>query len=164
MILYLTTIIVIIGLTRWLAYWGFYVLQPIGSIPVIENVFHLTYVPNTGAALGMFQDKTIMLSIIAIALFLGITYFVTIKKKTLTKDFIFALALVAGGGISNVVDRFKFGLVVDYFDFKFIPFWIWVFNLADTCVVLGTIYIGIKILMTKDEPQPNNAEDNKEKN
>ena len=148
MILYVVTIIVIIGLTRALAYWGFYFLKA-AEIPVINNILHLSYVENTGAAFGIFQNNSTLLSVVSIILFLGITYFVASKKKVLTRDVIFALACVAGGGISNVADRFTFGFVIDYVYLKFINFA--VFNLADTCVVLGTIYIGIKILFEKDE-------------
>ena len=147
MILYVSIIVIIIGLTRWLAYWGVNTLK-LAEIPVINNILHLTYVENTGAAFGIFQHNRGMLSVISILLFLFITYLVAIKRKGFTRDIVFALALVAGGGISNVVDRFTFGFVVDYVYLKFINFA--VFNLADTCVVLGTIYIGIKILMAKE--------------
>jgi len=148
MALYIFTVVAIIGVSRWLAYWAYYFLKP-AEIPWIADIIHFTYVENTGAAFGMFENNSGMLSAISILLFLIITYWVVSKKKVLTNDLVFALACVAGGGISNVVDRFTFGFVIDYVYFKFIDFA--VFNLADTCVVLGTIYVGIKILMAKDE-------------
>ena len=134
-------------MSRWLAYWAFYFLKP-AEIPWIQDVIHFTYVENTGAAFGIFENNSGMLSTISILLFLFITYLVVSKRKLFTPDVIFALSCVAGGGISNVVDRFTFGFVIDYVYLKFINFA--VFNIADTCVVLGTIYIGIKILLTKE--------------
>jgi len=157
MILYVAIIVVVITLTRGLSYWGVYFLSK-AEIPLINNIIHLTYVENTGAAFGIFQHNRGMLSAIAILLFLLITYYVAIKRKSFTRDVIFALALIAGGGISNVVDRFTFGFVVDYVYLKFINFA--VFNLADTCVVLGTIYIGIKILTAKEQYENNSDSGN----
>ena len=149
MVLYITICTIIIALTRAFSYWGIYVLKD-NPIVLIENVLNLTYVENTGAAFGIFNNHTNILSIIGIIFFVIITYIVASKKLKGT-SIIVALAFLAGGGISNVCDRIKFGFVVDYIDFTLINYP--VFNLADICVVLSCIFIFIKILFTKESDE-----------
>ena len=149
MVLYIAICTIIIALSRALAYWGIYVLKD-NPIVLIENVLNLTYVENTGAAFGIFNNHTNILSIIGIIFFVIITYIVASKKLKGT-SIIVALAFLAGGGISNVCDRIKFGFVVDYIDFTLINYP--VFNLADICVVLSCIFIFIKILFTKESDE-----------
>jgi signal peptidase II len=146
MVLYVTVCVIIAAVTRGLAYWGIYFLKK-GEIPLINGVLHLSYVENTGAAFGIFQDSKIFLPVVSIVLFLALTYYAASRRKTLSTDLIIALAMIAGGGISNVADRFIFGFVVDYVYLKFINFP--VFNFADTCVVLGTLYVAFKLLREK---------------
>ncbi len=149
MILYLSVCVITVALTRLLAYWGIYFLKD-NPITLINGVLNLTYVENTGAAFGIFKNSTAMLSIIGIIFFIVITY-ITASKKVSGKANILALALLAGGGISNVCDRMKFGFVVDYIDFTLINYP--VFNLADICVVLSCVFIFIKILFTKESEE-----------
>lgn len=147
MVLYTVIIIAIIAVTRALAYWGINFLK-INEIKLIENIFHLTYVENTGAAFGIFKNSTVFLSIIGIIMFIVITYIVASKKNlgTYTK---ILLACLVGGGLANVCDRIFFGYVVDYFNFCLINYP--VFNLADICVVVSCVLLALKIIFTKDE-------------
>ena len=115
MIVYTGIILFAILATRTLAYWGIYGLKN-SEIVLIKDVFHLTYVENTGAAFGIFSNSTLALSIMGIIIFLIITYIVA-SRKDMSLYMKILLAFLAGGGISNVCDRFKFGFVVDYFNF-----------------------------------------------
>lgn len=160
MILYLSICILIIAATRFLAYWGIHFLKD-NPITLIEGVLNLTYVENTGAAFGMFNKSTSLLSIIGIIFFIVITYLVASKKFS-SKSYIIALSFLAGGGIANVCDRIKFGFVVDYIDFCLINYP--VFNLADICVVVSCIFIFIKILFSKDEEKNDGNEDTESTN
>lgn len=147
MILYTSVVILIIALTRALAYFGIYFLKN-NEIILIKNIFHLTYVENTGAAFGIFSNSTSFLSVIGILLFIAITYIVA-SKKNLGKYEKILFACLAGGGLSNVCDRIFFGFVVDYFNFCFINYP--VFNLADICIVGGCLLIAIKIIFKKED-------------
>ncbi len=149
MVLYITICAIIIALTRALAYWGIYFLKD-NPITLIEHILNLTYVENTGAAFGILNNSTTLLSVIGIIFFIVITYIVA-SKKIKSTSFTVALAFLAGGGISNVCDRIKFGFVVDYIDFTLINYP--VFNLADICVVLSCVFIFIKILFTKESDE-----------
>lgn len=147
MVLYLSIVIIIIALTRFLAYWGVYFLKN-ESITLINKVLNFTYVENTGAAFGIFKNGTFMLSVLGVLIFLVITFFIASKKVT-KKSLVFPLALLAGGGISNVADRISFGFVVDYIDFTLINYP--VFNLADICVVVGCLWLLFAVLFEKQE-------------
>ncbi len=149
MILYTSICIAVIALTRFLAYWGIHFLKD-NRITLIKDALYLTYVENTGAAFGIFNNSTALLSVIGILFFIILTYIVAAKKLK-GKSYIFPLAFLAGGGISNVCDRIKFGFVVDYIDFSLINYP--VFNLADICIVCSCIFIFIKILFSKESDE-----------
>lgn len=147
MILYLSVVTAVLAIARFLAYWGIYFLKN-ENITLIKDVLNLTYVENTGAAFGMFSDGTTALSVFGTIIFFVITFLVASKKVT-KKSRILPLALLAGGGISNVADRIIFGFVVDYIDFSLINYP--VFNFADICVVVGCIWIFISVLTEKED-------------
>ena len=104
------------------------------SIPVLENVFHITYVQNRGAAFSMFSGSGLMLIIVpAIAME---------KHKKEHWTLTLSLSLIIAGGIGNLIDRLSLGFVTDMLDFKI---WSPVFNVADIGVCVGA---GFLILYT----------------
>ena len=147
MFIYLSIILVIIFFTRMIAYWAISVLKA-GDISLIPNIFYLSYVENRGAAFGIFQDAKVFLILVSVILFLLITYYVVSRQNKISKNLLFPLAMIAGGGISNVADRLSFGFVVDYLDVRVIHYP--VFNLADICVVLGVFWIAAMVLFSKE--------------
>lgn len=111
------------------------------SIPVLENVFHITYVQNRGAAFSMFSVSGLMLIIVPAIAILGAIWYMEKHKKehwTLT----LSLSLIIAGGIGNLIDRLSLGFVTDMLDFKI---WSPVFNVADIGVCVGA---GFLILYT----------------
>ncbi len=145
--LYIGIVLFLIFVTRILAYWGIYALAQ-SEIIVIPEVLKLTFVQNFGAGFGIFEGAKILLISISVILFLAITYYVVAKKKEIRLFTLIPLAMVAGGGISNVADRFQFGYVVDYINVYCINYP--VFNLADICIVVGVFWIAAKILFAKE--------------
>ena len=104
------------------------------SIPVISSVFHITYVNNTGIAFGIFKGAQFIIISLSVIMIL----FIIIFRKSLSKEHRFVsifLGLILGGALGNLVDRLRFGHVVDYLDFRVWP----VFNLADMCICIGVI-------------------------
>ena len=147
--IYELIIAILIGLDQLSKYWALNYLQEIGSIPIIQNVFHLTYVENRGAAFGMFQNNQIIFVIVAIvASIFGLYYLHTKKMNFIGK---FGIVLIISGAIGNLIDRVRLGFVVDYFDFRII--WEYVFNVADVFVVVGTIMLCIYILFFEGKEQ-----------
>ena len=97
------------------------------SIPVIENVFHLTYVQNKGAAFSLFSGSGFMLIVLpVIALAVAVWYMETHKDVHWTLPL--SLSLIIAGGLGNLIDRLFLGYVTDMIDFKI---WSPVFNIAD---------------------------------
>jgi len=107
------------------------------SIPVIKNIFHITYVTNVGASFGIMQGKItllIWLSIIVIGIILF--YYDKIQEKKSLQIF---FGLILGGTLSNLIDRLLFGFVIDFFDFRIWP----VFNIGDSCICIGMVFLMI---------------------
>ena len=147
---YILMIAVLIGMDQLSKLWVLGHLKGIGSIPIIENVFHLTYVENRGAAFGMLQNNQIIFIIVALAASIfGLYYLNTNKNLNLLGKS--SIILIISGAIGNLIDRIRLGFVVDYFDFRFI--WEYVFNIADVFVVVGTIMLCIYILFFEEEKQ-----------
>lgn len=151
MIFYMGIVLFVIFATRFLAYWGIYTLAQ-AEITVIPDILKLTFVQNFGAGFGIFQGAKALLITVSVVLFILITAYVVFKKKQLKLSTLIPLALVAGGGISNVADRLQFGYVVDYINVYCINYP--VFNLADICVVIGVFWIAAKIVFAKEINEP----------
>lgn len=105
-----------------------------GSIPIIKSVFHITYVENRGIAFGLFPQGSSLFIVISLIIILGIIFF---ERKKVIKSLKerFCLGLILGGALGNLIDRLRFGFVIDFLDFRIWP----VFNLADSGVCIGGI-------------------------
>lgn len=117
------------------------------SIPVIQNIFHITYKTNDGAAFSILSGKVPFL-IIATLLIIGALVALIIVKKPKSKIFGIAVSLIISGAVGNLVDRIALGHVVDFLDARFIDFPI--FNIADSCVVIGAALFCIYIFRSTD--------------
>ena len=114
--------------------WAKMCLAEIVTIPVIEDIFHLTYVENRGAAFGVFQGQRIFFILVAIAVAVLVVYIAArYKKKSWMLNL--GLSFLSAGALGNTIDRIWRGYVVDLFDFRLIDFP--VFNVADIFVCLG---------------------------
>lgn len=102
------------------------------SIPVIPDVFHITYILNAGAAFGILQHKTYFFVGVALILVAGVIYLYP-RIPDGQPMLRIGIALLTGGAVGNVIDRFRIGYVVDFFDFRIWP----IFNVADICIVIG---------------------------
>ena len=103
------------------------------TIPIIDNVFSITYIHNTGAAFSIFQDKTILLIAIQSIVIIAMFAFIITKGKEIDKFLKVSIGLIIGGGFGNLIDRVFLGYVVDFFDFHFWP----IFHVADISVCVG---------------------------
>jgi signal peptidase II len=119
------------------------------SIPIVEDVFHITYVLNPGAAFGLFEHQTLFFLVVAVCLVISAIYFYPRipKQYRLLR---LGTGLLVGGAVGNVIDRIKTGYVVDFFDFRIWP----VFNVADTAIVCGVgCIIFTMIYLYKEDEQ-----------
>ena len=147
--IYELIILLLVGIDQLSKILALKYLKNVESIPIIQNMFHLTYVENRGAAFGMFQNNQIIFVIVAlIASIYGLYYLHKNKVNILGKV---SILLIISGALGNLIDRVRLGFVVDYFDFRII--WEYVFNVADIFVVLGTILLCIYILFYEDNKE-----------
>jgi signal peptidase II len=130
--------------------------QQIKLIPI----FDLTRVHNYGISLGLFQAETDTgrwLLVGITALIAGVVaYWITKENKRGDQ---LALAMVLGGALGNIVDRVRFGYVVDFLDLhfgSFRPFY--VFNVADAAISIGVVILLIRALLVREEAPEENID------
>ena len=136
-------ILLIFALDRISKIWALAYLKEIGNINVLP-FFKLTYVQNTGAAFGSFQNGNTALIFVSIIVLLALIKYrkdIFILGKTAAWGWVF----IIGGAFGNLYDRIFIGYVVDYFNFIVWP----VFNIADSFITVGAIMLAWCIL--KDE-------------
>lgn len=107
------------------------------AVPIIDGVFELLYVENPGAAFSILENQRVFFIILTsvVMLFLLTVMMSGRYRRHMLLNMSFVLVL--SGGIGNLIDRCRFGYVVDYLYFKWINFP--VFNFADCCLVIGAI-------------------------
>ena len=116
------------------------------SINIIDNFFNITYVRNTGAAWSILSGNTLLLIFVSLIALVAI-YLYFIKNKQLNKLENISYGLLIGGILGNLVDRIIHGYVIDYLDFKIINYDFPIFNIADICIVISIILIGISLIV-----------------
>ena len=104
------------------------------SIPIINDIFHLTYINNTGAGFGILKAQTLILVFISI-LVIGILLYNLDKIKNNETLLQILAGFVLGGTIGNLIDRLSYDHVIDFLDFQIWP----IFNFADSFVTIGVI-------------------------
>ena len=116
------------------------------SMPLIDNLFNLTYVRNPGAAFGMLPYRTVFFVVATVLVMAGIILFLKLipDNRLLLKS---GLSLQLGGAAGNFIDRLRFGHVIDFFDLRLLP----VFNVADIAIMIG---VGILILQLLRSDRP----------
>ena len=116
------------------------------SLPVIQNVFHFTYIINRGAAFGMLTNQRWFF--LAVALVLIIVYGMY-RKQVNNGPLVLRIgsALLISGAIGNGIDRYILHGVVDFFDFRIWP----IFNIADIGICIGVVCIIYYLLTSKHE-------------
>ncbi len=127
-------------------------LRRVGHIDLLP-FFDFTYTENRGVSLGMFQANSMETRWALVALTAGIALVVLVwlmREKKLGD--IAGLALILGGALGNIRDRFELGYVIDFADLHigtFRPFMI--FNIADAAITFGVLIILARSLLVRDK-------------
>ncbi|MFT9496483.1 signal peptidase II, partial [Anaerosolibacter sp.] len=119
------------------------------SYPLINNIFHLTYAENTGAAFSMFSGKQPLLIILTLIIIVALLFYLIRNLKTDQVFLKFSLSLIIGGALGNLIDRIRLNYVVDMLDFTLINYP--VFNMADVFVVSGAVIFAYTILTSSTD-------------
>lgn len=151
-------VFVIDQLTKWLMI-GPLNLRDVQQIYVLP-IFNLTWTENYGISLGYFNASTDtgrwMLVAVTSAIAIGVAYW--IGRERLRGDQA-ALALILGGALGNILDRIRFGYVVDFADLHFggfRPFL--VFNVADAAISIGVVILLVRAFLMRNEQAKESAE------
>ena len=116
------------------------------SLPVIQNVFHLTYIINRGAAFGLLTNQRWFF--LAVAFVLIIVYgFYRKRVNNGPLSLRVGTALLIAGAIGNGIDRYVLHGVVDFFDFRIWP----IFNIADIGICVGVVCVIYYLLTSERE-------------
>lgn len=155
--LYFIIAVLMIALDQAVKYWAYTSLQAQHTIPLLDNIFHLTYVENRGAAFSMFAQFDSRWIFTTLAVIITVAIIIALRKHWVqTALGRWSLVLVAAGAIGNAIDRVVHGFVVDFFDFRLIHFP--VFNIADIFICVGgVLFVVYFMFQHKDEPK--NVED-----
>jgi signal peptidase II len=126
-------------LTKWLVMTRMTELQ---EIPIIPGFFSLQFVYNPGAAFGMLANQRwffVLVTLVAVGAMLNYL------RQGQPKHWVptLALGLLLGGAIGNLIDRLRFGKVVDFLLFYWRDYYFPNFNVADICITVG---VGLLIL------------------
>jgi len=111
--------------------WAVRWLMPRAFVSVLP-FFRLTYVENTGAAIGIGFSRNRFFTFLSAGLLAGLYYLQRSWPRS-NRWLQAGVVLVAGGALGNLYDRLAYGYVVDFLDFRVWP----VFNVADSCVTVG---------------------------
>lgn len=135
-------IIVLIAADQLIKFWAVNSLEPKGTMDFIRfgdlEIFDLTYLENRGAIFGsMAGQRWFLVGFTSLVIAAGI--FVLFRYMKRSKLLSTAIALFIAGGIGNLIDRIRFGYVVDMFELKLFKFAI--FNFADMCVTFAFIMV-----------------------
>ena len=120
-----------------------------GHVPVIDGLFHLTYVQNTGAAFSSFEGMQWLFALIFAVFTVWLLWEFSGKRlpfKPLDRALIVA---IYAGGLGNMIDRLRLGFVVDMIEVDFINFP--VFNVADCFITCGCILLLLHLIFFNKE-------------
>ena len=138
-------------LVKWIMI-GPLALQARGQIVVLP-IFNFTWVENRGISLGLAQAQSDghrwLLVAMTAAIATGVAWWISREAKRGDQ---LALSMVLGGALGNILDRVRFGYVVDFLDLhfgSFRPFY--VFNVADAAISIGVVILLLRAFLVRDK-------------
>ena len=115
------------------------------QVDVLPGVVGLTYVKNTGAAFSSFEGMQWLFAVIFILFTVAVIWEYKKKYMPFTRLERWCIAAIYGGGLGNMIDRVRFGYVVDMIETRFMEFP--VFNVADCFITCGCIALMAHLIL-----------------
>lgn len=144
---------VLLCLDQWSKYWVVNHLTFGQAVPVLEPFLFYRYVTNEGAAFSILTGQKWLLSAIAGGVSLWILFYAS-RLKQRQPLHLLSLAAILAGALGNLIDRLRFGHVIDFVDLHYKGGNIWpIFNVADMCINLGVALLILYFLLYPEEEQ-----------
>ncbi len=99
---------------------------------------------NTGVAFGLLAGQGLLVAVATVLILLALLQSVW-KRPQISTGSALSFGLIVGGALGNLLDRLRWGYVVDFLDFRIWP----VFNIADSCITIGTFLLIFKLLFRR---------------
>ena len=119
-------------------------------VNVIQGFFDLTHVRNTGGAFGILGGERgglgSILFVVVSLMAIGAIVFLFLKIKEDEKTLAFSFSLILSGAVGNLIDRLRYGEVVDFLDFYFSSYHWPAFNVADSAICIGIGLMALELL------------------
>ena len=109
---------------------------PIGETVRWNSIIYFTHIRNLGGVFGMLQGHGWIFGLFSVTLITGLIAYLYIGKDVQRYEY-YCFGFIAGGGLSNILDRLIYGSVVDFINVQGIPYWQYIFNTADVMVHVG---------------------------
>ncbi len=153
---------------RWAMFWGLAVavlvldqltkavlvanLDPGESVEVLGSWLRLVHGQNDGAIFGLFQGSSILFAAVS----LGVIGLIVLFQARSHGDLVLgaALGLLLGGAVGNLVDRLRYGYVVDFIDVGIGDWRFYTFNVADAAISLAVVLLLVRAVWPAPQPAP----------
>jgi signal peptidase II len=151
--------LIVVALDQVAKAWIWRTLGPVQgtSRPLIGSWLSFTLVKNDGVAFGLFPNFPAFFTVTSIVISLGAIYFYRFHLPKHRPWVQFSVGLIVGGAIGNIIDRLRYGFVIDFIH---VSWFRGIFNLADSAITVGVIMLAGYLLFTGETPaRPTPADD-----
>lgn len=149
---FLTISLIVIALDQLSKFWVIRKMALYNTIDIIPGFFRLFHIRNTGAVWGLLDRGnstiTLVLTILSLAAFAVMLWLFHKTDRACVLD-LAALSMIMGGALGNIIDRIRFGYVVDFIELYHKTYHFPTFNIADSSLTVGVTLLIISILFKR---------------
>ena len=138
-LMFLMIVLVTIAIDLLTKIWALSYLFPTGRVIIVTPFLNFAPVWNPGISFGLFADHTEIVSVMIplLAVFISLWLFFSLAQISFAQRI--GAGFIAGGALGNVIDRIRFGQVVDFIDLHWQNYHWPAFNIADSALFIGVI-------------------------
>ncbi len=146
--LLLLTCAVILPLDQWTKYLVLQHMELHQSRTLVQHYLNLVYVQNPGAAFGIFADSALRVPFLSGIALLAVAVIVWVLPRLGAEQRWqkLGLVLVVPGALGNLIDRLRFGYVIDFIDVHWYQYHWPAFNVADSAITVGVVFMLVDML------------------
>ncbi len=132
------------------------------SVTVLENFFHITYLRNKGAAFGILSDNAVRIPFFITVTLLATVGILWYLRRLADRQRVLqiSLSLIFAGAAGNLIDRIRYGEVIDFLDFHWYQHHWPAFNIADSAITIGVGLMLIDLFLEEKKKKENTGKEN----